>query len=176
MRKFQFLLFFLLGSSSIADDVTQFTHNGVKLFLEEHSYFLMHLHVTKYLFHARCKFIKKTSVIYIYIFFFNRRYSLLSFRLSQRILIHINSETLPITYSEFRMQNQLTNSTTHNTLLFLCSAEGISFTQARPGIEPATRRPIVTLNRRCPPKLRHNGGASRFSYTIQYPSIVTTVC
>ena len=98
MRKFQFLLIFLLGSSSIADDVTQFTHNGVKLFLEEHSYFLMHLHVTKYLFHARCKFIKKTSVIYIY-FFFNRRYSLLSFRLPQRILIHINSEALPITYS-----------------------------------------------------------------------------
>ena len=36
-----------------------------------------------------------------YFFFFNRSYSLLSFRLPQRmlILIHINSEALPITYS-----------------------------------------------------------------------------
>ena len=136
MRKFQFLLFFLLGSSSIADDVTQFTHNGVKLFLEEHSYFLMHLHVTKYLFHARCKFIKKKSVIYI--FFFNRRYSLLSFQLPQRILI-LSIWRLcqsPIQYAVFFVE-VADKSTTHNSQLFctrrkaLFLIEGSEWAQTR---------------------------------------------
>ena len=51
----------------------------------------------------------------------NRRYSLSSFRLSQCIMIHINS--VRCVFVEVA-----DNSTTHNTLLFLCSAEGISFT------------------------------------------------
>ena len=47
-------------------------------------------------------------------------YSLLSFRLPQRILIlHINSEALPITYSVCCVFVEVAdNSTTHNTLLF----------------------------------------------------------
>ena len=62
-------------------------------------------------------------------FFFNRHYSLLSFRLPQRILIHINSEALPITYSVCCVFCRISWQTLQPiTLCCLCSAEGISFT------------------------------------------------
>ena len=54
--------------------------------------------------------------------------------------------------------------------MILYSAE-ISFSQAQPGIEPATRRPIVTLNRRCLPELRHKGGAFEEIYNNKIKAV-----
>ena len=42
---------------------------------------------------------------------------------------------------------------------FFCAPPKFLSLRSRPGIEPTTRQPIVTLNPRRPPELRHNGEA-----------------
>ena len=87
--------------------------------------------------------------------FFNRRYSLVSFRLHQHILMYkisiLRLCQSPIQYAVFSLQNQLTKCTTHNTLLFLYLAkDSLSHRQRQMGSNMGLEANCITL--KLPPK------------------------
>ena len=139
----------VLGQIGLSENICYFAK--VSCFWEYCSYFQGQNKYKVKEFSVRCSVSTKTLVLFLFVF--NRgdtRYQggLRSRELCQAPMVKV----------------QALSSHSHHSLIWFCAPPKFLSLRSRPGIEPTTRRPIVTLNRRRPPELRHKGGAHCISY------------